>query len=237
MKLITWNCNMAFRKKWKFISKENADILVIQECEKPEKFPVEKLLPECTSSIWVGENPNKGVGIFAFNGCTIDLIDSYNPNFKYIIPIQVKGKLEATLFAIWAMPDKINSNSYVGQIWNAINYYKTLFNNYTILAGDFNSNQIWDKSRPKGNHTSVVEFLKERDIISLYHFRKKETHGKEKEPTLYLLKKESKPYHMDYCFLSKSLIQKKTSIKISTYDDCIQYSDHMTVIIDNINED
>jgi exonuclease III len=35
MKIITWNCNGAFRKKFESLVSIDADILVIQECEDP----------------------------------------------------------------------------------------------------------------------------------------------------------------------------------------------------------
>ncbi|HQD10259.1 MAG TPA: hypothetical protein PLQ65_11385, partial [Flavihumibacter sp.] len=37
MKIITWNCNMAFRKKADLMLAQQPDILVVPECEHPDK--------------------------------------------------------------------------------------------------------------------------------------------------------------------------------------------------------
>ena len=34
MKIITWNCNLNFAKKFEHLEPMGADILIIQECEK-----------------------------------------------------------------------------------------------------------------------------------------------------------------------------------------------------------
>ena len=36
MKLITWNCNGGFRNKYNLLP-DNFDILIVQECEEPNK--------------------------------------------------------------------------------------------------------------------------------------------------------------------------------------------------------
>ena len=38
MRLITWNCQGAFRKKVDVILTQKPDILVVQECEHPDKL-------------------------------------------------------------------------------------------------------------------------------------------------------------------------------------------------------
>ena len=67
MKLITWNCQGAFRKKADVILKYNPDILVVQECEHPSKliFNSDTKLPK--DSLWFGDNHHKGIGVFSYS--------------------------------------------------------------------------------------------------------------------------------------------------------------------------
>ena len=65
MKIITWNCNMAFRKKAGLILAYKPDILIIPECEHPDKLKFPVGTPEPTDTLWFGTNHNKGLGIFS----------------------------------------------------------------------------------------------------------------------------------------------------------------------------
>ncbi len=224
---------MAFRKKWPAILKYNPDILVLQECEHPSKYKEAEQIPNYNEFLWFGDNENKGVGILSFNDYQIKADRNYNPDFKYIIPLKIIGPKKYNLFAIWAMPVKNRpSKSYCYQIWEALHYYKRRLNNRTILIGDFNSNSIWDHQKKMGNHAQNVAFLQSKNIISLYHHLQNEVQGVESQPTLFLLKNENKPYHLDYCFLSRELISKQTKLEIGKHDDWIKLSDHMPLIVD-----
>ena len=234
MRIITWNCNMAFRKKWTKIIAYQPDILVLQECEHPSKYKPTQLIPKVNEFLWAGENEHKGIGILSFNNFHIKIAKNYTTEFKYIIPIKVTGAQKIDLFAIWAMPHKRKANSYVGQIWNALQYYKISNRKSTILMGDFNSNAQWDKERKIGNHTQVVKLLRQKKIESIYHLQTREIPSQETQPTLYLLKKLDRPYHMDYCFVSTKMIKKTTSWEIGKYEDWIGLSDHMPVFIDDL---
>lgn len=227
---------MAFRKKWNPLVKLPADLLVISECESESKFVGAQRVPGLQDFLWVGTNENKGIGILSFNNYRIEICSFYNPEFKYVVPVNAqKGEEGFLVFAIWAMPHETSkTKGYVGQVWRSINYYSDKLNNRTILTGDFNSNSIWDKMRKVGNHSDVENFLAARNIFSLYHKQTRELSGEESSATFFLHRKKEKPYHIDYCFLSEELINAQTKIKVGDFEDWIELSDHVPIMIENI---
>ena len=90
MKIITWNCNGAFRKKYSSLKTGDIypDILIIQECEDPRvvKYPLE-FENEYKYKLWIGDNKNKGLGIFSKIEITENTWDS--ENLKYFISCSV----------------------------------------------------------------------------------------------------------------------------------------------------
>ena len=216
MRLITWNCQGAFRKKADFILALQPDILVIQECEHPDKlkFSAETLKPD--SVYWYSDGGKKGIGIFSYSNYKFELLPEFNPEFRYVLPIQVTGNGQTfTLLAVWAMDNKEKREArYIGQVWLAINHYKDLLGSSTILIGDFNSNKIWDYKDRVGSHSDVVRYLASRDIHSVYHKHFNMEQGKEEHPTLYLYRNLEKPYHIDYCFASADLLEKVKQVEI-----------------------
>ena len=233
MKIISWNCNMAFRKKADFILQHLPDILIVPECEHPDKLLFSDHTSKPTATLWFGENKNKGLGIFSFSDYRFKLIKNHNPAFQHIIPISVTGgKYDFTLFAIWANNPKDPDGTYVEQVWKALAYYeKLLVKKPAILMGDFNSNTIWDRPRRAGNHSAVVKFLGEQKIISTYHTHFNQIQGKESHPTLYMYRHKNKPYHLDYCFASKKLLSAMQSVEIGKHEDWCKHSDHVPIMV------
>ena len=237
MKIISWNCNMAFRKKHERIIEQSPDLLIIQECENKDKLQKALETFQHNEIIWYGRNPHKGLAVISFNNVHIERAEDFNAEYEYVLPIKMKvGRQKINLFAIWAMPHQTDrKKNYVGQVWGAINYYKEELKKNCILIGDFNSNALWDNKIKTGNHSDVVKFLNDHKIYSLYHRQEYIKHGDEKDPTIYLLKNKEKPYHLDYCFCSKSLITKTTTIEVGQHDDWIKLSDHMPIIVENLS--
>jgi exonuclease III len=232
MRIISWNCQGAFRKKADLILALHPDILIIQECEHLDKYVLKE--KSMGSSYWYGDSKHKGICIYSFNDYKFELLPEFNPKFRYILPISVTRLTQSfTLFAIWAMNNVENHRArYIGQVWLAINYYADLLTGSTILIGDFNSNRIWDRKSRVGNHSDVVEKLANNNIHSTYHRYFAIEHGQERKPTFFLQRNLSKAYHIDYCFASVDFIDRVQDIKIGDYEKWIPYSDHVPVTID-----
>jgi exodeoxyribonuclease-3 len=233
MKLISWNCQGAFRKKADIVLTHKPDILIVQECECIDKLLFSSTTQRATDFYWYGDNVHKGVGIFSYSDYKFKLLETFNPAFRYILPFRVTGQGHTfTLFAIWAMDNKENRDArYIGQIWLAINHYAGLLGDPAILIGDFNSNKIWDTRDRAGNHSSVVSRLAGKNIYSVYHKHLNQEQGKETHPTFFLQRNKKKSYHIDYCFASANLCDKVQNVEIGAYKRWIAHSDHSPLII------
>ncbi len=233
MKLISWNCQGGFRKKADIILAHKPDILVIQECEHSDKLIFNSIAQKPTDIYWYGDSKHKGIGIFSYSDYRFELMDIFNPEFRYVLPFRVSGYGHSfILFAIWAMDNKENRKArYIGQVWLALNHYASLLDQSTLMIGDFNSNKIWDYKDRFGNHTDVVDLLVNKNIFSTYHKYLTQEQGKESHPTFYLQRNKDKPYHIDYCFTSIDLYKKVNSMEIGAFEDWIAYSDHVPIII------
>jgi exodeoxyribonuclease III len=233
MKLVTWNCQGAYRKKAKILLQQQPDIVVVQECEHPDKLVFEDNTQYPNDSLWFGDYLHKGLGIFSYSEYKFAIHKSYNADFKFVIPITVSGgEVEFILFAIWANNPSDKNGRYVEQVWKAIHHYDSLLYDFPcILTGDFNSNTIWDRKSRIGNHSEVVEKLKEKKIVSIYHLYLKEEQGKEKTPTFYLYRNVEKPYHLDYCFVSQYFYDKLQELEVGKFENWIGFSDHLPLFI------
>lgn len=225
---------MAFRKKAECILAYKPDILLVPECEHPDKLLFTVDTPKPTDTLWFGKNKNKGFAIFSYSNLKFKVLDIHNEDFKMIIPIAVTGgHYDFTLFAVWAYNPNDKDGKYITQVWKAINHYESLLTGKpVILMGDFNSNTIWDyKKHRMSDHSSVVNYLEGRRILSTYHIHHKQTQGTEVHSTYYMYRHKDKSYHIDYCFVSADFAERLNSVEIGGYDYWIKYSDHAPLIV------
>lgn len=224
---------MVYRRKANLLLLHKPDIVVVPECEHPDKLKFESGTPIPNDAFWFGKNQHKGLGVFSYSDFKFELINTHRQEFRTILPLTATNKKKRfNLFAIWANNPEDKGDEYIGQVWKALNFYSDLLENKnTFLIGDFNSNTIWDKPRREGNHSTVVEFLATKGIHSTYHKFYNQIQGKEKHNTLFMYRHKDKPYHIDYCFASVDLIKKLSYVEVGKYKDWCKYSDHTPLIV------
>ena len=228
MRIITWNCNGALRRKFHKIEQFKADIVIIQECENPEQT-ADKIYKKWASNfLWIGENKNKGLGIFCKDPLKLTHNKWETNGTKYFISANINKRFN--IVAAWNHHANSPNFGYIGQFWKYLQANKHLMTSSIIIAGDFNSNKIWDEWDRWWNHSDVVRELEDINIRSLYHEHFKELQGKEKTPTLYLQRNVKKPYHVDYVFADRKTFGKIKNIEIGKRSEWLKCSDHMPII-------
>lgn len=230
MKIVTWNCNGAFRKKFESLSYMNADIYIIQECEDPEKCKDQSYKDWASNYLWLGNNKNSGLGVFAKGSTLLNPLDWESAGLESFIPFRVNN--EFTILAVWTKQANSPTFQYIGQLWKYLQAHQSkLCPSNSIICGDFNSNTCWDKWDRWWNHSDVVSDLAKLGIHSIYHHLNKEEQGKEMVPTFFMHRNIKKPYHIDYAFASSNLLP-LANLKIGNPNEWMALSDHMPIIFD-----
>jgi len=179
--------------------------------------------------LWKRTTKNKGIGIFAREGIRLSPLDWSDDGLQSFLPCRVGDSID--LVAIWTKQANSPNFRYIGQFWKYLNFHKDKFQGRNmLLVGDLNSNTRWDEWDRWWNHSDVVRMLEEMNIVSVYHEHFGEKQGQETRPTLFHLRKAEKPYHVDYAFASRQLLEgHAVNLSIGERDDWLQLSDHMPI--------
>lgn len=226
MKILTWNCAGAFRKKFMLLAKFDADIVVVQECEDPGRTKDNNYRKWASNYLWIGDNKNKGLGIFARDNVKLEKLDWDSGGLKYFIPCKINN--DFNIVGAWCHGANSPTFGYIGQLWKYLQLHKSKLGK-SVIVGDLNSNVIWDKWDRWWNHSDVVRELCELKIESLYHKYFSEEQGKEIQPTFYLHRNQHKPYHIDYVFGSAEVAASLALFAVGKSEPWLETSDHMPV--------
>ena len=233
MRLITWNCKGAFRRKHDFALALSPDILVVPECEKLSG--VQQLLGSraVRSFEWFGTNPRKGMAVVSYGDYKLQVHPSYEPSHQWIIPLSVTGPKPFILFAVWTLPLGGYSGRYVRPLLEAFESYKELMtSSEAVWVGDFNSNFVFDRPSRRYKFCDFVALLGQSGFHSLYHQQRGCEHGEELDKTFYLYHRADRGYHIDYVFAAAGFHPQGFNVTIGSHIDWSKHSDHAPLICD-----
>jgi hypothetical protein len=229
LRIATWNCNGALRKKWGHLATLNADIWVVQECEDPGQTNDVAYKGWCGNHLWAGTNKNMGIGVFASGDIALHAMPLDAGPLELFLPCLVDG--DWPLLAVWTKKANSPTFEYIGQLWKYLQLHKTfLANPRAMLIGDLNSNAIWDVWDRWWNHSDVVRELSELGLASCYHRHFSEIQGKESRPTFFLHRNTAKTYHIDYGFTGPRWAVQR--VEVGAMSDWLAESDHLPVVFD-----
>ena len=101
-----------------------------------------------------------------------------------------------------------------------------------VLAGDLNSNRIFDRRHLPRNHTTLVARLAGLGLFSAYHEHFGEAQGAETRPTQFQYRHQHRPFHLDYVFLPNEWRPRLQAVEVGLPALWLAHSDHMPVVID-----
>ncbi len=241
MRIVAWNCNMALERKVETLLALRPDIAIVSECAEPGRLQARSTSAWLEATpVWIGRNPHKGLAVFAFNGYRARLAENYQPTLRYLAPVHVDGPAACNLLAVWAQNASagVTRKHQAGPLRRGLTHYRAFLTaRPAVVAGDLNSNTIWDKPGWRINHSTKVRILDESfGLVSAYHAIRGEAQGAESEPTLYWRDrtKDGPTYHIDYVFLPRSWITRVSHLSIGRFEDwCARgLSDHVPVVVD-----
>lgn len=219
----------ALHKKWAALTTLQPDIAVVPEAGSPQYPATSKLFETARSHAWVGPNERKGLAAVSFGNYALDPLPHDADERPDALALKVfSPSAEFILIAVWARP-----RNYVRNLHDMLDAYEPHFQAHdVVLAGDFNSNAVWDHLHGAKCHSRLVARLDELGLVSAYHFMRSEPHGAETEPTFFHHKNERRPYHLDYVFLPRSWNSRLLGCNIGDAATWLTMSDHVPMTVE-----
>lgn len=231
LRIVTWNCAGALRRKTEAVDALGADILVVQECENPATTADMAYAAWAGNHVWGGSNKNRGVGVFGRNGLSVEPLAWDSDGLEQFLPVRIDDAFD--VLAVWTHAVIPSTYAYIGQFWKYLQRHKSALTPDTLICGDFNSNAMWDRKGRDCNHSACVNQLDAAGFVSLYHRASGEAQGAESRPTFCLHRNLAKPYHLDYVFAHRDRVPPGWSgMSVGDPAEWLTLSDHMPVIVD-----
>jgi exodeoxyribonuclease III len=150
---------MALHRKFDTLLRLRPDVAIICECAEPQRLAAFGRFGSVSGDpVWIGDNRNKGLAVFTFNGYAARLADPFYPTLRHVAPIHITGPAHYNLLAVWAQNGSggVSRKHQLGPLRRALTKYRAfLTERPSIVAGDFNNNVFWHRPGWRINHVNA----------------------------------------------------------------------------------
>lgn len=212
------------------------DVAVLCEAGPKAPPPTLEFADQQVTWNWKGRR-DKGLVLAGF-GHHVDAVDERPDAGRY--SMAATTALGFGVLGIWSCPEKDSKEPYGLQVHRAIHAHADwLADSPAIITGDFNVAPNGIEDSRSGVLRQIWADLDELGYVSLYHHRTGEPYGGEKVPTYFHFWRESRGFHIDYCFAHRDLLPRVTGFHVGTYRDYVRgddgrprFSDHVPLVVD-----
>jgi exodeoxyribonuclease III len=244
MRLVAWNCAMAFHRKLDALLSLRPDVAVISEAAEPKRLIAREPALAEASMVWIGNNPNKGLLIAGFGGVTVEMSrHRYDQRLHWIAPVTVNGLPgfggPLRVLGVWAQNANEGNRQKAnpGYLQDGLKRYRRfLKEGPSVVAGDFNNHVFWDKPGWRMNHANEIKALSRLGLTSAYHAHNGIVAGEEVDPTLYWRDRtaDGPTYHIDYVFMPREWADRPFTLDVGGFSDWVGtgLSDHVPLTLE-----
>ena len=231
MRLVTWNCRVgAFRRKASHVAPLRPDILVVQEVEPidGELLFDGDLQPTYRDRIGDPAFPRRGIGMFSYTHTTLGSVDAADPVYCFRRYQAKRGDVPFQVVGVWTVATKPRGTSYRQAHLGLQRHADWIRQLPTVVLGDFNANASFKGSAWR----QLIELVEALGLKSAYHGFFAEEFGAETRPTHFHKGKEGAPFHLDYCFLPSTWVERIIRVEVGTHTHWHRVSDHAPLVVD-----
>lgn len=222
MRIISWNCNGALRRKIDLVRCFQPDLLIVQEASERDVSSI-----DAPFTHWIGRK-HRGLAVIGLRDASYRIDPIFDPDLPWFTPLHVD---ENRVLAVWAsvLTSRLR---YVRLLHHALDRFEGFLGSPRgMVVGDLNSSTVFDRKHGDVNHTSLVDRLSSMGYTSLWHHLRREGHGTESRPTFYLYRRPERTWHLDYAFVTPALMQGAT-LELGSPDEWLDHSDHLPLFLD-----
>ena len=234
MRLVTWNCNEGFDRKFLHLRDLDFDVAVVTECG-PFESGLDEASREVSAVLKLAvDQPGhtKHIGVFAQEPWHIEQLPLPHGQ-PWVLPVRVIAPVDFTVLAVWALGREWVADrlSYAAQTARVVADLLPEFDGPVVLAGDLNA-PIASSPADARRHEESARQLANRGLVSAFTAARGDVDPLT-EPTLYHQRKFDRPFHIDHLFVPKEWTG-DMDVTVGTYAEWIQTrrSDHVPVIAD-----